>query len=102
VRMDVDGVFVRSGPSINYGVVGTQSTASRGTVDQSCVNDSASPRVFCHVGFDAGVSGWLTVEHLIVLSTPTSASPLTTLLQKLPIILYYELAEELCVKALIS
>ena len=70
VTLDMDGVFVRSGPSINYPVVGTQGTASHGTVDQSCVNDSASPRVFCHVAFDAGVSGWLTVEHLVVLSSP--------------------------------
>ena len=43
-------------------------------MDQPCVNDPVSPRVFCHVGFDAGVSGSLTVEHLVVLSTPT-ASP---------------------------
>src|SRR6266550_695400 len=36
VTMDMDGVYVRSGPSINYGVVGTQGTDSRGTMDQPC------------------------------------------------------------------
>jgi hypothetical protein len=70
VTVDMDGVFVRSGPSINYSVIGTQGTASRGTMDQPCLNDPVSPRVFCHVAFDAGVSGWLTVEHLVVLSSP--------------------------------
>ena len=71
VTVDVDGVFVRSGPSINDPVIGVQGTSSRGTMDQQCVTDPASPRVYCHVAFDAGVSGSLTVEHLVVLSAPT-------------------------------
>ena len=74
-------------------MVGTQNSGSLGTVDQSCVNDVASPRVFCHVAFDVGVSGWLTVEHLIVLSTPSSLFSLETSLQELFNFLSCELAE---------
>ena len=68
VTLDVDGAFIRSGPSISYGVIGTQGTVSRGTVDQPCVNDPASSGVFCHVVFDAAPNGWVTAEHLIVLA----------------------------------
>lgn len=68
VTVDVDGSFIRSGPSISYGVIGTQGTMSRGTVDQPCVNDPASSGVFCHVVFDAAPNGWVTAEHLIVLA----------------------------------
>jgi uncharacterized protein (TIGR03437 family) len=71
VSPDIDGVFVRSGSSIVYGVVGTQGRLSVGTVDQTCVGDPLSPRVFCGVNFDAGVSGWLTVEHLVVVVQPS-------------------------------
>jgi len=71
VTVDVDGVFVRLGPSIIYAVVGTQGTTSRGTVEQPCVSDPFSPRVFCTVVFDAGVSGSLTIEHVVVLAAPT-------------------------------
>jgi hypothetical protein len=71
VTVDVDGVFVRLGPSIIYAVVGTQGTTSRGTVEQPCVNDPFSPRVFCPVIFDAGVSGSLTIEHVVVLAAPS-------------------------------
>lgn len=70
VTLDVDGVFIRSGPSIIYGVIGTQGTASRGLVDQRCVDDPISPRVFCHVIFDALPSGWLALDHLITLPVP--------------------------------
>jgi len=55
------------------GVIGTQVMTSRGTVDLACVNDSASARVFCHVSFAPGISGWLTAEHLITLSTTTQS-----------------------------
>jgi len=40
-------------------------------VDQPCITDSAAARVFCHVLFAPGLSGWLTSEHLITLSTTT-------------------------------
>lgn len=70
--MDVNGVFIRSGPSINNQVVGTQGTSSRGTVDQWCTTDPSSPRVYCRVAFDAGPSGWTTVEHVVLLAAPTS------------------------------
>ena len=65
--VDVDKVLVRSGPSISCGVVGTHDRVSRDVVDQTCLNDPPSLRVYGHVAFDAGVSGWLTFEHLIVI-----------------------------------
>ena len=77
VTVDVDGVFVRSDPTSNSAVRGSQNRGSIGTLVSPCVNDSAGARVFCNVNFDFGVSGWLTQEHLVLVSmpSPTPAPP---------------------------
>jgi uncharacterized protein (TIGR03437 family) len=58
---------------MSFAVIGTQVTTSRGTVDQACANDSASARVFCHVNFNHGASGWLTADHLVMLSATSQS-----------------------------
>ena len=80
VSVDVNGVFLRSGPSVLNSVVGLQNTNILGTNTASCVQDSASTKIFCNIDFDTDPDGWAPTEHLVVgsISTATPLPPPTS------------------------
>ena len=80
VSVDINGVFLRSGPSVLNSVVGLQNTNILGTNTASCVQDSASTKIFCNIDFDTDPDGWAPTEHLVVgsISTATPLPPPTS------------------------
>jgi len=66
VNVDVNGVVVRGGPSISYGAVGSQNSNVMGGVIESCLQDTASSKVFCHINFAINPDGWVPTEDLLV------------------------------------
>jgi len=76
VTVDVNGVYVRSGPSISDAVVGSQNTNTQGAVTDGCVQDSASLRVFCNIKFESKPDGCVPAEHLVVQPAQPGSNPI--------------------------
>lgn len=72
VQMDIAGVLVRPDPTITSAFIGAQDATTLGSISQACVADVApgSNRTYCKVDFDGGVDGWVTAEHIVVVTTP--------------------------------
>jgi hypothetical protein len=70
IKLDMDGVFVRSGPSLSQGVTGTQSANVFATVNSEAAWDDTGSKYFYNLDFDSGVDGWCPEEHLIAAVRP--------------------------------
>jgi len=70
IKLDMDGVFVRSGPSLSQGVIGTQSASVFATVNSEAAWDDTGSKYFYNLDFDSGVDGWCPEEHLIAAVRP--------------------------------
>jgi hypothetical protein len=78
VRVDIDGTFVRNGPSMSNAVAGSQITSVQGTVTQGGFLDSVGNKIFHSIDFDSGVDGWVPDEHLVLISNPPTPTPTPT------------------------
>jgi hypothetical protein len=77
VVMDIAGVLVRPSPTITSAFIGAQDMTTMGIVvkptdHEACEADAApgSGRTYCYVDFDSGVDGWVTIEHIVVVTGP--------------------------------
>lgn len=78
VKVDVNGVFVRSCASRSCPSIGTQGTGINALIVAAPAWDAVSLKYFYNLDFVLGVDGWVPEEHLILVSPSPIPTPTPT------------------------